>query len=338
MKKLKIILYFFFGFLLSFIAYKFFGLKEVLLNFKFFTLEKIFFLLTYLIFVFFIEILKAYRWKLIINTNIKKKKKEISFYKLTEFRLASFSISYVLPQFFIGGEIIKILLLKKEKIKFNKAISSIILDKSIQAFTDLIFISIMLLYLLITKKIFLIYKILIVIAIIILIINKILYLKAIRKRKIYFSKIFDLKFINKFEKIKKAVFDIEKTISKFYIKHIDIFYKILIINFIIWLFSIINIIMALKIFNINLSLIIIIMIFLTLNFVYLLPLPMTLGSLEFLQIFVFSFLNIDKSYALLISILFRFSDLIKTLLGFNFLMLKGINYKKILKILKIKNE
>ncbi|MEM3374300.1 MAG: flippase-like domain-containing protein [Candidatus Woesearchaeota archaeon] len=324
--KLKLIPLFIFGFIIISLIYSHFGLKDALDAFKKFTILP---LIAFIIIAIIIDYLLTYRWKLILEANNIK----INFLKIWQYRLSGFAIGYLSPQPNIGGDPIRAILLKKDKVKFKKALSTVIIDRSIQTLTDLIFAFIMILIIFFSIKISLKTKILLFLIVSFPLLIIIYYFTAMKKNKPFFSKLF-----KRFKKIQQNLIEIEKIISNFHRKKNHIFIKTLLINFLVLLLIIIQYVFILMLLNININIITIFLLIISITIASAVPLPMNMGALEISQITALSFLKIDQAIGLSISILIRFLDLTKTIIGLNSLFYFGFNFEKILKILKIKND
>lgn len=320
---------FLFGIFLLIIMYLYFGLKEAIYAFK---NIKIINLLIIILLSFLIEIFLTIRWNIILNSY----KIKINFLRLLQYKLAAFSFGYLSPQPNFGGDPIKALLLKKENITFKKGFSTVLIDRIIQIFTDLVFAFFMITFIILNTKIKTTTKIIIFFIIILPIVILIYYFNLMKNEKMFLSNIFKIKVIKKLKKIEKNIIDIEKIISNFYSKNYKIFLKIITLNFIVIILIVTQYYFALNLLNLKATFYNIFVVLISISIASFFPMPMNLGGLEFSQISALSFLKMDKTLGLSLSILIRLIDLIKTFIGLNFLFYYGINFKKILNLLKIK--
>ena len=67
---------------------------------------------------------------------------------------------------------------------------------------------------------------------------------------------------------------------------------------------------------------------------YSLPVPMALGVLEFTQVTALGLLNLNQAIGLSISILVRFKDVLRTVIGSTSIIYFGLSWQYILKQLK----
>lgn len=90
-----------------------------------------------LILTFFLILVVSWRWKIIL----KSAGYEISFFELLKTRLSSYSITYLAPMIFFGGELFQGYVLKnKNAIPWSKGMASVIIDAIMNWTTNLVVI------------------------------------------------------------------------------------------------------------------------------------------------------------------------------------------------------
>ncbi len=319
------------GFVLVFFLYSQFGVKEALAAFKNFTIKP---LLIFLFCVITIEILGAIRWKLILTAN----KIELKLLNVLQYRLSGFAVGYLSPQPNIGGDPIRALLLKKHKIKFKKAFSTVLIDRSIQTLTDLFFAFIIISYLFISVSISFQMKLVLFLLVFAPFSIIIYYFYCMIKKKPFFSAIFKIKILDrKLNKFKKGILDVEKRIHYFHTKNIRAFIKTIFINIIIWILIVTQYSAAMTLFGFKPRLFEVFVLMAGASIASGVPLPMNLGALELSQITALSFLKIENSIGLSMSLLIRFVDIIRMSIGILSLFYFGVNFGFIIKQIKGKN-
>jgi glycosyltransferase 2 family protein len=113
------------GTILFIFALKYTGMDNILTSLKIVNKKAFFFYLLISISIFFGFV---FRWYLIIKCH----NYNISLFKLFNYRVAGFAISYLTPSARVGGEPIRTYFLVKNKIPFEKAMSSVVIDKSLE--------------------------------------------------------------------------------------------------------------------------------------------------------------------------------------------------------------
>jgi len=311
-KRVKMILALIIGFaLLVFFIYRT-GLDAVLLlikNLNWFYFS-IYFLLTALTFVFL-----AWRWKVIIDCYGKK----ISFWMLLRQVIAGFGVAYVTPSARLGGDPVKVYMLKKEAgIDYKTGSTSIILDR----FVDLAGVSLLgiigLSMFFYFPSSFLIRMVLGVALFIIVFAVFGVYFRTIY-RKGSFSSVFRFFRLHKLKKIGKFVKTlehIEKQMHFFFVKHRN---KLFLACFIYLLYGItmlLEVKFLLLSFGVDLSWFGVILALTTLGAANFLPVPGGIGFLEAGQSGLFFVLVGKESVGFAAALLMRLNALIFTAIGF----------------------
>ncbi len=105
------------------------GIDEVIHNFEIFPL--IGFVLVFVITALSV-IVTCEKWRLILRAY----GHNIRFSRLLFFKLAGWTVSYLTPSLFVGGEPVRAYMIKKEeKVPWSKALSSIVVDKALEGAT-----------------------------------------------------------------------------------------------------------------------------------------------------------------------------------------------------------
>jgi len=249
--------------------------------------------------------------------------KKVSLPRLIKHTIAAFAISYITPASRLGGEPVRIYLLKKEcDVDYKTGTTVAIMDKFVEFFGTLMFGTAGLILLLyvpgIPLGIKMIFGGLLFIGIAIL---AGFYFRTI-KGKGSFSTVFNIFRLNKIKKIKhwtKAIEDVETKVEHFFKNHKRHFFK----SFFFYVINAVFLILQIKFlllsigFNFNVAqIILVITIWGVLNFV---PTPASLGFLEAGQSGLFHFLQGDGAVGLAMTLLLRGAYLIVVLIGLLFI-------------------
>ena len=333
------------GLILLVISFKKIGLENILLAVSSISILKFAIVLGISFLWMFVASL---RWKIIIET---QNSTGVSFFKVFKAKLVGFTVSYLTPVIFVGGEPFRAYLLKKEtKIPLNKAVSSIIIDSAIYLTVVFFFFIIGLIFFLnffIPPRNFLF-----VIAIFLIfnmVVFYIFYSKALNKTSknkgaiSFLIGILSLNKIKAIQKIENEINNTEEDISNFF-KHqkrkLVITFSLTVLEVLLTLFVYWLVIYFLgytadikQIFSINTLII----------FIFLVPIPAAIGSFEMSQLFIFPFLGISSTIGIVFSLIIRMINLIMAGLGIVFLghfqyNLYSERFKKIIKKLIKKFE
>jgi len=312
-KQINLIISLVIGIILFIIMIYYFGLESIKLIYQ--NMNPVYFIIYLLITstVFFTTslrlqvILKAYRKKIPL---------------LTLFRqdIAGFAIAYITPSVKLGGEPLKVYMMKKESgVDIKTGSSAMILDKFVEILGTISVgvIGLILLFFIpgIPNEI---KAVLIGIIVIGLIVLYWVYNRTIRKKG-SFSTLFNLlRFykITKWKTILKIIEDIEAKMHKFFIFN----KKEFILSFLFyWLYFIINIIEFKFLFlgfGINLPIVEIILVIVVLGIVNFIPVPAALGFLEASESGLFSLLKGSAGIGLAFSLIVRLRNIFFTVIGF----------------------
>lgn len=270
------------------------------------------------------------RWLIILDS---QGIKGVGFFKLNNYRLVGQAVSFITPSAKLGGEPVRAALLtSKEKVPFEKSLSSVVIDKTLEVTTSgafFIFGSIILLlafvvspdltYLIIGVSIFFLVLI-------------ILFNYRVMRGKHFFHTILQLLRLSKVKSLKKfvkKVKDFERLIIKFYHKDRKHFYYSILISFVGWVLMFFEYSIAAKIVGHTLSVLQVFLVFTFVGAAYLVPIPMALGALEAGQISVFSIIRVSTAAGLALSLIIRVKDMIIAVIGLILLVIFGLNFKDV---------
>jgi len=261
------------------------------------------------------------RWKIIIESQNTHK---ISFLKILAAKLAGFTVSYITPSAFIGGEPVRAYMIKEENnCSWEKSFASVVIDQAIYFFTLFLFMIIGFLFLadhfLLPRSIFYGFGTIVILSIAVLylfylrLINEnpeehgffIFIIKTLRLDKIKFIKNKEEN-INKMERIILQFFRHKKSalLKAFVLAVLETMCCLAIVWIIaLYLGTAVDFIHSVSIFF---------MIALA-NFV---PIPGSIGSFEAALTFIFDLLGFEKSNGFVLSLIFRLINIMLVSIGF----------------------
>jgi glycosyltransferase 2 family protein len=277
-----------------------------------------------------ILIFHSIRWKLIINTI----GKNISLFKLLQYKIAGMGLSFLTPGAKVGGEPIRALLLKKHNIDFGKGLSTVVTDKivdlSVQGVLFVIAATIAMLTISLPENLNYLLAILIILTI-----TTITYVYyQIFNDKNLFLKIFRLLRLDKIKRLKdieEDVIEFEKIVVSFHKHHQKEFYLSIFVTILAWFTMFFEIYYAGALLGFELGFMKIFMIITIMGIAYLIPIPMALGVFEAGEIAVFRMFSLNPVAGVGMAMIIRTRDLIYCFLGFLILGINGITWKKIKK-------
>lgn len=292
--------------------------------------------------IFFLTLLMllmgTLRWQVILSSGGVK----TSFFDLLKTYLAGYSIIFLVPVLFFGGELFRAYALKKKGIlSFSKSIASVIIERVLGWTFNLIFVIcglflFMLNVSLIPNAISFIFLILFFVLLSGLII---FYLKVFRRESIagFLEKYFNGRLNGGAKEVEKEIFSffniknpaMWKAFSLSFIRMIFMFSR----NFFLLVFlnQHINIETVLAILSFNLL-------------ATMIPIPASLGSHEAFQIFAFNSLGLNTITAMAFALIIRSAEFLLSAIGLIFLfklvieLFKETLLKRLGKLLKIKND
>jgi len=265
-------------------------------------------LILYVLVTFFSHFTLAYKWHIILramNFNV-------PIHNLFLYRIAGYAVSYITPSAHVGGEPIRAMLLKRHNIEFSKALSSVVIDKSIDLtfyiFFGLIGLIILLFsYTIPSTSIVVIYSL-----VFLLVFFLVFYYRMIKGLGFLTPIVRKLKFRYK---IVRKIKEFENNISNFFKNNIKVLYHISIISG-IWVgLLFLEYTILLNLLNISVTFTNVFLVIIGVSVAYMMPLPAALGSLEAFQITIFKIIKLNAAYAVVASIVIRLKDLFWTAIG-----------------------
>jgi len=261
----------------------------------------------------------VWRWQAIL----KGYGKSIGFFKLLRMQLAGYAVSFVTPSSRIGGEPLRIYMLKKESnVDYKTGTASIILDKYMEYLGSLTFglVGVVLL-IFIPGMPGIIRLILFGLIIFSMLVLTYVYYRLSRKKGL-FHNLFSI-FLSKkrLEKMGKSLKDIDSRLSHFMIHQKKAFFASYSFYILSAVIAIIEYKFLLLSFGVSTNVLELIIVIMIVGITTLIPLPMALGSMEFGQSGFFALLKNEAGAGLLFSLIYRVRGLIVSAIGFCLLIL-----------------
>jgi uncharacterized protein (TIRG00374 family) len=293
------------GFVLFFVALQKVGIENIVSVLSSFTLSQVFLMLG--LFLLGLAI-GAWRWKVVLNAqNLSPRFSDIFVAKLI-----GHSVNYLTPVMFAGGEPFKALILKeKAKIPLDKGLTSVVIEEVIFLSVSFVFavLGVVLLLAHFTLPIYFIIS-LITLIIFCFLILCIFYFKTVNSKSekgffIFFIEIFRLDKVNIINSVRPKINEIEQEISYFFreqkykliIACVLSVVEILLLVFTYWLIIIFlkNYLSIGEAISINALI----------NLVSIVPIPASLGSFEWTQVFIFSIFGLGAGVGVAFSLIVR---------------------------------
>jgi len=279
---------------------------------------------------FLLALAVTWKWKVIL----KGEEVDISFLELFRFYLAGFSLTYLFPMIFWGGETFRAYLLKrKNSVSWSKGMASVIIDRIFDWTTNLIIVFFGIIFFVLTiglppKKLAIIFGgtfILWFLAV------SFFYFKVFRRESLakFFLNLANYKTQN------SEPLEVEKELFNFFkIKKISL-WKGIGLAFFEELINFIRIWFLVLFFGKNISFLPILSID---GFSYLatmIPISASLGTYDMIQTFAFSALGLGANFGAAFALIIRGAEIILALIGAGFLLRLGV---KLFEIDFLKNE
>ena len=301
-----------FGIALLFLVGIWIGIDEIIFSFRAFTLP---ILLLYLLVSILIFIGHVWRWWLILRID----GFHIPFFHVARYRLEGYSVCYLTPVAFMGGEPLRAYLLKsKHDVPYTRGFSSIVIDKNfeliINGFFALIGVFLLLLNFALPKK----FEILIAGAVIFSLVSVLFFYRELLYGRNIFLRIFRFLRLHKLKKMLKLeqkVIETEKQIHDFFIEHTRACKYILFSMILMWFLVYLEYHFALQLIGVEPSLMLIFLVFAMVGVSFIVPIPGGLGVLESTQASVFSLYGSTAASGVALSLLVRARDLVWVFLG-----------------------
>ncbi len=276
----------------------------------------------------------TYRWKVVLSGEGIK----VPFWTLLKYKLIVFSINYFTPTARLGGEPLKVLLLKQQHIKSSKSFASIVVDNFIGMGFDAAVAAIILITIVFTTAAFpsQVKELFLMTGLTSLVIVTAAYFVLIKKGKSAFSYFLEIAgrltgtyrrrfFLVLHEKVAKSEFYMRNMLAKKpKTLFMALFYAAL-----SWPLTLLQYKLALLTIGFDASLAQILLSIVVLSFTAMLPIPAALGVQEAGQFSAFKLFSANPHAGIALSLVLRIKDLILLLMSFFFISSEGIDVFKI---------
>lgn len=305
---------------------KFIGLDTILNQFRTIEPSQI---LIYLTVSTLILITLVLKWKIILQALGFK----VPFFKLLMYRQMGFSVGYIIPSFYIGGETVRAFFLKKHKVPLTDAISSVVIDRAVELPMNFLLACVM--FFLVIHTLDLPIAIVAVAAVIIavFILFGVLFYYKIYHKEYFFSQIFDflkLGRIKKLAQFKDNIKEIESNLIRFFNHKKKVFFMTLGFSCLLWFLMILEFTIGLRIVGYEATLSQIYLVVVMTGFALMFPVPASIGVLELSQIGIAILVGIPLAVAVALSLLIRTRDFMWIASGVLWFLYHGTNYVRIL--------
>lgn len=274
----------------------------------------------------------TWRWKVVLKS---QGIEHVNLVKLNKYRLVGQGVSFLTPSGKLGGEPVRAgLISSRENIDFDKALSSVVIDRAIDVSASMMFFVLGLFIMLFAFVISPVFAdIMILLSLIILILLIIFNYRMLKGKKVFHHifRFFRLNKVKKFKKFEQKLIDVESLIIKFYHEDTKYFYYAVGICLLSWVMMFFEYKVVGLMVGQNLTPIQSFLVFSFVGMAYIMPVPMALGSLEASQITAFSIIGISTAAGLALSFLVRMKDLLIAIVGIVILGIYGMSIKNVVK-------
>lgn len=301
------------------------GVDEIVGAFKSFTWS----IIAVVVGLSFLQIsITIYRWKLILEAQ----GDYIPFRKLIAPKMIGYTISFLTPGLYVGGEPVRAYVLKKDTgVRYSRGFASIIVDKILDFTYPLPFLMAAFIYAIFAYDMpwgVVSAFVLVLFAFIIVLI--LFYIQTYRGKGFFSSllRFFQLHRIKKIRRIIEKMLYFEKLIITFFNHRQALFAKGLLLSLLGGTVIFAQFFIVLYALGITVSIleILVMMVFMILSF--LVPIPASLGSFETGQVIVFSALKYSASIGVAFTLILRVAEVFKVGLGLIFLSNLGLKFLK----------
>ncbi len=273
----------------------------------------------------FVSVLK---WQIIL----KAQGYNINFIKLFFIKLVGYSVGYIIPSANLGGEPVRVIILKKESdIPLTKNIASVIVDKSLELTVGFLFLLLAVFLLLISYTLSRNTIAILLFAVGFFLIMLYLFYTKTLSNKGFFSSIIKFFRIDRIIYIQNIKKDIEKTeeqVSRFFKKQKKAFLITTIISLVMQIIFIINFKIILSFLGYDITIIQAILIFSLSSFAYIIPIPGAIGTYELAMAVIFTLLGMGAETGVAFSLIIRCLNIVIVSIGMIFLSHFGIKLTK----------
>jgi glycosyltransferase 2 family protein len=282
------------------------------------------FLLTSII----LALMLTLKWQIVLDA----KSARVPYWRLFSYRLVGYSVSYLTPTAHVGGEPIRAYLLKREGIDINTAFSTVIIDKSVELFINVVIFCAGALLILNSVDVTRSMKLIILSLSLLMLFVAGLFIGGVLGKQSMFVAIFRFLRLHKIKRLvplEKNLVQIEKEVEIFYRRNTGHFLAIVCLMLLIWVLMFLEYRFALMMFGYTPTAMEIFFILTGVGIAYSIPIPAAMGILELGQLSAAKVLDLSSATGIALAFIIRARDLLWTILGLAFLSIYQFNFWKL---------
>jgi len=270
----------------------------------------------------------TWKWQLVLHSQ----GMHVPFGRLFAYRLVGYSVGYLTPTMHAGSEPIRGFLLKREGIPTDKAFANVIIDKSVELITNVVFFFIGALLIansVLVNKQMKIFTLTISLLLMLLMGG---FVAGILNKNSMFVGIFRFFRLNKIKRlrsIEKNLRDVEKNIETFYRKKKEYFLILIGVMILLWVLMYFEYRFVLLALGQEAHIVQIFLILTGVGLAYSIPIPAALGTLELGQLSAAKVLQLSSFMGIALAFLIRARDLIWTALGLGFMGFYHFSFRRL---------
>lgn len=290
----------------------------------------IFFLVCYLVTSLLLAIVLTWKWQLALHSQ----GMYVPYLRLFAYRLVGYSVGYLTPTMHAGSEPIRAYLLSKEGIPIDKAFANVIIDKSIEIITNIVFFFIGVLLILNSVLVDPGMKMFVLVLSLLMMLVMGLFIAGILSKRSIFLDIYRFLRLDKIKRlrsIEKNLVSVEKHIEHFYRKKKRYFLSFILIMIVLWALMYFEYRFLLLMLGQKASIPQIFFILTGVGLAYSIPIPAAMGTLELGQISAAKVLQLTGALGVALAFIVRARDLIWTILGLGFMAFYDFRFSKLAK-------
>lgn len=255
-------------------------------------------------------------WRIILRTH---RKKDFSLIKVLRAKLVGFSLDYLTPSAYVGGEPVRAILIKEEEnIDFKEGIASVIVNKILELTIDLVFIIVGIVYLFIYFSLPQWLNLILISLLILILASSFFFYSRTFKKKGFLSALINLFGFDKSKKMQGVasnIQEVEDLISDFFVHHPKDLIKTSIYSFVSRSLFILCFWLIIFFLNARVNLFQLLGFFALTAVVYFIPIPGALGIHEASQAIIFGLFKLGSRTGIAFSLIWRAVSLIIVTIG-----------------------
>ena len=270
-----------------------------------------------------------FKWKMVLKTM----GYDISFFNLLMYRQMGYSIGYVVPSFYIGGQAIKAFFLRKHKVPTGDAVASVLIDRALEIPLNFLLACLMFFLALTTLNLPQYMVIILATLLAMFIAVGVTFFYKVFRKEYMFYRLFEIMNLGRFKKMKKIrlrLKETEDTLIKFFHHRKRFFPMALLFSMLLWLLMMLEFNTALMIVGFEATLTQVYLVVVMTGFAMMFPVPASIGVMELSQIAIAIMVGIPAPVAVALSLLIRTRDFLWIIMGIGSYFHHGTSYVKTL--------